>query len=376
MVAVAAAAASGRMYWPSVWMIGTLAVVASVTDALAIRWAPIVRGPSVVMEGAAVAALACLPAAESVAPGVYLLIPPIAAVFGAGRRWAVAVVAIEAVFLFAGWWWAPWPREIVEHSWTLLGLGGGLTVAMVGAVVGVGMGMRAAAAATAASAERRRLGRELHDRVAQDLAGLALRADSLASMPSPVGARNEATEMGSEARRILRELRRCISDLRDDGLADVSLATALADHSRQVADSAGMTACLSLSEASRRLDGATELELLRIAQEALNNVQRHSSARNLWVDLRIDPPSATMCVADDGIGPPSTRLPEDLATGHGMTIMRERAMAIGAALCVTARPGGGTQVDVSLSAPATVSRGARYRREGVERDERTNRVGS
>ncbi|MDZ7577471.1 MAG: hypothetical protein U0904_04770, partial [Candidatus Nanopelagicales bacterium] len=103
---------------------------------------------------------------------------------------------------------------------------------------------------------------------------------------------------------------------------------------------------------------------------------RPPSPQTRWVELRIDPPPATLGAAHDGIGPPSTRLPDDLATGHGMAIMRERAMAIGAALCVTARPGGGTQVDVSLSAPATVSRGARYRREGVERDERTNRVSS
>lgn len=285
---------------------------------------------------------------------------------GAGFRAGPGVLRLTGlVVVVAG---AVEHGELLRQPWAPVVLGGALVAVVIAAGVGWVIGTRAATAAstaaTAASEERRRLGRELHDRVAQDLAGLALRVDGLAAAGPGVGSARIASELGSETRRILRELRRCITDLRADGLADVSLATAMADHARQAADAVGITAHLSLSEASRRLDVGTELELLRISQEAINNVRRHASARNLWVDLRIDPPSATLCVADDGIGPPRFSGGSHPGTGHGLSIMRERAQAIGAALAVTGRPGGGTQVDVSISAPTMARRARRQMGDG------------
>lgn len=88
-----------------------------------------------------------------------------------------------------------------------------------------------------------------------------------------------------------------------------------------------MTVHLTLDEAPTRLRSEVETELLRIAQEAITNARKHSSARNLWVDCRIHPPYAAITVKDDGSGLGSGR-----SDSYGLKIMRERAERINALL--------------------------------------------
>jgi len=85
--------------------------------------------------------------------------------------------------------------------------------------------------------------------------------------------------------------------------------------------------------------------LYRIAQEALNNVAKHARARQAWVNLRCEAAAGTLEVIDDGRGfdvEAAAAAPEHL----GLSIMRERAEAIGANLSVESLPGQGAQVCV------------------------------
>jgi signal transduction histidine kinase len=196
----------------------------------------------------------------------------------------------------------------------------------------------------ATAEERRRVAREIHDGIAQELASLGYAVDELTSRagqdrPDLVGS---LRELRSELSRVITELRLSIFDLRTDVGPHTSLTAVLADHARTVGAQSGLTVHLELAETPARLRVETETELLRIAQEAITNARKHAEARNLWVTCRIAAPDAVLRVEDDGRGITPGR--ED---SFGFEIMRERAERVGGRLEVTGRPGGGTVVLVT-----------------------------
>ena len=127
-----------------------------------------------------------------------------------------------------------------------------------------------------------------------------------------------------ELTRIISELRLSIFDLRSEVLASNSLGAALSDHVRTVGATSDLTVHIELDESPQRLRTEAEAELLRIAQEAITNVRKHSGAQNLWVTVRTAPPSALLRIEDDGLG-----LGPGRADSYGMEIMRERADRLG-----------------------------------------------
>ena len=194
--------------------------------------------------------------------------------------------------------------------------------------------------------ERRRLSREIHDGIAQELVGLGFVIDDLAGHSTDLDTRSELDGVRAELTRMISELRLSIFDLRSQVEPSTGLGTALGDYVRQVGALSGLTVHLVLDEDVRRLGVETETELLRIAQEAIANARRHAHARNLWVTARVDPPHALLRVADDGVGLGPTR--DD---SFGLEIMGERAARIGATLDFRPRVGGGTIVEVVLGEP-------------------------
>lgn len=206
--------------------------------------------------------------------------------------------------------------------------------------------------------ERQRLSREIHDGIAQELAGVGFLVDNLAHRSNDVETREDLQQVRAELTRIVSELRLSIFDLRSQVGPSIGLGTALGDHVREVGAMAGLTVHLVLDEDVRRLPVESETELLRIAQEAIANARRHAQARNLWVTARVAPPSALVRVEDDGIGMGDAR-----SDSFGIDIMRERAARIGATLTVRPRVGGGTVVEASLgdlaaTAPQQLERGS------------------
>ncbi|MEI2641145.1 MAG: GAF domain-containing sensor histidine kinase [Candidatus Nanopelagicales bacterium] len=195
--------------------------------------------------------------------------------------------------------------------------------------------------------ERRRLAREIHDGVAQELASVGYALDALVSDLDGSQDRALADEIRSEVRRIVSELRLSIFDLRADIQPGVGLGSALTSYVQQAGTAAGLTVHLVIDESRQRLPVAQETELLRIAQEAVTNVRRHAAADNLWVTYKVDPPGAFLSVTDDGQGMDSPR-----NDSFGLDIMQERAHRIGAQLSWRPRDGGGTVLEVALQPPA------------------------
>lgn len=195
--------------------------------------------------------------------------------------------------------------------------------------------------------ERQRLAREIHDGVAQEIASLGYVVDELSSTTTDEAQRQRLARLRSEITRVVSELRLSIFDLRSEISPSAGLGSALSDYVRSIGARSDMTVHLTLDESPTRLRSEVETEMLRIAQEAITNARKHSSARNLWVDCAIQPPYASIVVRDDGSGLGAAR-----NDSYGLKIMRERADRINATLDISGveangRPAG-TKVAVTV----------------------------
>jgi signal transduction histidine kinase len=166
--------------------------------------------------------------------------------------------------------------------------------------------------------------------------------DDLAADASSPRIKAGLQDLRSEITRVITELRLSIFDLRSEVASGVSLGTALADYVRSIGPSMAAEFHVRTDETTERLRFETEAELLRIAQEAITNVRRHSAATNVWITSSVAPPDFVVTIADDGQGM-GQRRPDS----YGMEIMRERAHRIGATLEIADRPEGGTVVTVT-----------------------------
>jgi signal transduction histidine kinase len=196
----------------------------------------------------------------------------------------------------------------------------------------------------ATTEERRRLAREIHDGIAQELASMGYVVDDLANQVRHLPELERGLRgLRQELTRVITELRHSIFDLRSDVQSTTGLGAALTDYVRQVGAGSKLTVHLTLDETPIRLPVESETELLRIAQEAVTNARKHANAENLWVSCTVDPPRALLCVEDDGSGLGTAR-----TDSFGLHVMQERAARIGAQLSVRNREGGGTTVEVAL----------------------------
>lgn len=199
---------------------------------------------------------------------------------------------------------------------------------------------------TATAEERRRLAREVHDGVAQDVASLGYLVDNLAASTSDPDQAADVALLRKEVTRVVGELRNSVFDLRNETAPGHGLGESIALFARHIGSHSDLTVHVTLDESSVRLLPLVEAELLRIAQEAINNARRHSGGANLWVRCQVVPPYAEIVVTDDGSG---LQVPRE--DSHGLRIMKERAERIGAVISIDtpAAEGRGTRVSVRLT---------------------------
>lgn len=191
--------------------------------------------------------------------------------------------------------------------------------------------------------ERRRLAREMHDGVAQDIASLGYLVDALAAKPA---SEQQAKALGVLRERIsavVAEVRQSVLTLRTSVGENESLGAALSSVARHLSESSGVPIQVTLDEQPARLPPEVEAELFRIAQEAMTNAVNHAQASCIDVVCQVYPPAALISVADDGRGLQAAR--DD---SYGLKIMRERAELISARLDLSESPGGGLTVTVQV----------------------------
>ena len=203
-----------------------------------------------------------------------------------------------------------------------------------------------------AEEERGRIARELHDRVGQSLAYIAISLDRLAHQAydgtpdEPDETRAELEDLAGEVRTVAREIRTKLSDLRLEPIGEGGLPRALSGLLDRVEARSGIATSLSARH-DHALPPMVEREVALIAQEAITNAERHSGAQRIAVRWTSDRDGAELEVMDDGVGTSATApLRRD---AYGILGMRERADAIGASLAIASPHGHGTRVRLRLS---------------------------
>ncbi len=184
--------------------------------------------------------------------------------------------------------------------------------------------------------ERRRLARDLHDGVAQELAFLTTQTRLLERGTAPPGTEHR---VAAAAERALDESRRAIIalTLHDDEPVELALARAAEDVAGRVGVDVRVEVDSGIEVAPTVREG-----LVRIVQEAVSNAGRHGHAQVVRVSLGSD---RVLAVVDDGDGFD----PEGAAEGRfGLVSMRERAERLGGRLTVRSAPGAGTTIEVVL----------------------------
>jgi signal transduction histidine kinase len=199
--------------------------------------------------------------------------------------------------------------------------------------------------------ERQRLARDLHDAVTQTLFSASLIAEVLPRIweRDPEEGQRRLAEVRELTRGALAEMRTLLLELRPSALADAELGDLL----RQLAEATTGRARVPVDVqiegeyshgcTSSAMPPDVKVALYRIAQEALNNVAKHSDAGQATVRLCCGPERVALHVADDGRGFDADAIPPDHL---GVGIMRERAEAIGATLTIESEVGQGTEVAV------------------------------
>jgi signal transduction histidine kinase len=209
----------------------------------------------------------------------------------------------------------------------------------------------------ATSRERMRLSRDLHDTVAHKLAALSVQVNAIdAVLRDPASDDPEIVRQEVERARVLvreglDDARRAIGGLRANAVEDLGLAAALAKLAESVSQRGGLEVTFERRGDDPALPADAANALYLIAQEALNNVERHAQAQHAFVTFDGGTPQAPVViihVADDGIGFGPAVNSKD-AQRFGLIGMRERAELIGAQLRVDSQLDAGTTVTVSLA---------------------------
>jgi PAS domain S-box-containing protein len=196
--------------------------------------------------------------------------------------------------------------------------------------------------------ERRRIAREIHDGVAQDLAALRLKTalwhDWVDHDPAQMHAELDALQDALDA--TIEEIRRSIFALRPVALDEADFFSALRQYVADFGDGCQVYATLEIHGSEARLPAALELRLFRIVQEALNNVAQHARASLASVELDLTGERAiTLTIRDNGEGFDPAVLKSAARAGHlGLKQMRERVEEAHGTLQIGSQPGQGTLV--------------------------------
>lgn len=194
----------------------------------------------------------------------------------------------------------------------------------------------------AVSQERNRLAREMHDALGHRLTVAAVQLEGAERLipTNPTRATHMVNTVRTEVVEALAELRRTVATLRTPLDVDLSLLVALPRLTDGFEAATGIKVNQLLPEALPPLAEAQRLALYRAAQEALTNVQRHAQARQVWLELVLEPNMITLLVKDDGRGFD----PETGQAGFGLRGLRERAAHLQGEFHLEATLGKGTQI--------------------------------
>ncbi len=196
----------------------------------------------------------------------------------------------------------------------------------------------------AITAERSRLARELHDAVTQTLFSANLIADVIPRIwkRNPDEGMQNLEELRQLTRGALAEMRTLLLEMRPESLVRPDLKSLLTQLAEAFIGRVRVPVSLVI-RGECELSQEVKIAFYRIAQEALNNIAKHSGARQVELRPECHPDQVNLCVQDDGLGFDINSIPPN---HMGIGIMRERASSIGAQLKIESQPGQGTTIEL------------------------------
>ncbi len=202
--------------------------------------------------------------------------------------------------------------------------------------------------------ERRRIARELHDETSQVIASLAASLEATASMlpesadkPRAILKKAQTLSIG-----ILDDIHKLIYELRPSLLDDMGLVVAARWLAEVNLEAAGIEVDFKTSGRQRRLPPRIEVTLFRVIQEAVNNIARHSHAKNASISLQFKKDVIRVKIKDDGQGfdVQEAISSRERPRGLGLVGMRERAAIVGGTLDIQSQPDKeGTEITIEIS---------------------------
>ncbi len=200
--------------------------------------------------------------------------------------------------------------------------------------------------------ERKRIALSLHDDTGQALSMIIINLERIArAVPSDaVELRSRLERTHALARQTLDELRKIIYGLRPTMLDDLGLIPAIRWYARTNLEEAGIRTTVNGDPALTSLDSQVSITLFRIAQEAVNNIVRHSSAKNAWISLTRQENCAVLEINDDGSGFDVSQTSSQAITKQqwGLLGIIERADLVGGEVVIDSKPGRGTRLRIQI----------------------------
>ncbi len=210
----------------------------------------------------------------------------------------------------------------------------------------------AAGLITAQEEERRRVSRELHDQVCQQLASLAIEIGGLAAdHRGPAELEGKLRGLQTQVVKVSEETRHIAYEMHPSILDDLGLTASLQDLCKQFSDRAPD---INLKFTGPALRGSVPSEVAscvyRVAQESLQNISRHAGAKHVSVKLTFEERTITLTITDDGAG-----FDQEAAKGRGglgLVGMEERARLVNATLTIASQQGRGTRIVLKSPLPS------------------------
>jgi len=203
----------------------------------------------------------------------------------------------------------------------------------------------------AQEAERQRVAYELHDSIGQVLVALRMDAEWIAEHANAGDIGPRARDLQTHLSDILDAVRTVVHDLRPPVLDDLGIVSALESVAAEVRKRHDIRCDTNISIRCERVATEVATAVYRIAQEALNNVTRHSGADQATIALRCEAGGLALTVRDDGCGFDAQTAQKQAAeakTTLGLVSMRQRAGLLGGNLSIESSQGGGTTLNVWL----------------------------
>jgi signal transduction histidine kinase len=197
--------------------------------------------------------------------------------------------------------------------------------------------------------ERRRLSRELHDGIGQMLTGLKLHSEKLKSLPFADDKQRKTFETHRKLIEETIEATRMVSfNLMPPILTDFGLGAAirlLAEHTSQTSD---IKVLFESNYGKTRLNANLEVNLYRIAQEALNNMVKHARATEAKVVLQKSKAEIELSISDNGVGFEEKKIRKEKSINNGLSNMQTRVRLLGGQIKIQTKSTKGTQITVKI----------------------------